>query len=179
MNVTKLDKNELNKPLVNRVAQSGLITLDLEKLVKSQEILVLDVKDFLFQGLLLKEKEFRKKVIETDWSKYQDKSVAVHCSTDAIVQQWAYMLIVKNLLSYTTDIYFGTEESLFEKRLLSAIQNLDLNRFTDERVIVKGCSSKAITDEAYLEVSKKLIPVVKSLMFGEACSTVPVFKQKK
>ena len=179
MNVTKLDKDDLNKPLVNRVAQSGLITLDLEKLVNQQEILELDIKDFLFQELLLKEKEFRKQVGKTDWSVYKGKAVALFCSTDAILQQWAYMLIVKHLLPHTQNVFFGRKEDLFHKRVISAIHHLDTEKYRNERVIVKGCSSKALSDEAYLEISKQLIPVVKSLMFGEACSTVPVFKQKK
>ena len=179
MNVTRLDKEDLNKPLVNRVAQSGLITLDLEKFISPKEILELDIKDFLFQEILLKEKEFRQKLKEINWEGYQNKIVAVHCSTDAILQQWAFMLIVKQLLPHTNQIFFGTKEEVEQKKFIDAIQQINVEKYKNERVIVKGCSSKAIADEAYLEISKRLIPVVKSLLFGEACSTVPVYKQPK
>lgn len=177
MNVTKLDNEDFSKPLVNKVAQSGLITINLEKYL-SKKILELDLKDFLFRGLLLKEKEFRQQVKEHDWSIYENQPVTLFCSTDALIQQWAYMLLVAHLQPYASEIFYGTKEEAETKQIISAIHLLDLKEFDDKRIIIKGCSNKAISDEAYLEITKHLLPAVKSLMFGEACSTVPVYKKK-
>lgn len=177
MNVTKLDKQDFSKPLVNKVAQSGLITINLEQFIP-QEILALDVKDFLFMELILKEKEFRQQLKEKDWQDYANKTVAVFCSTDALVQQWAYMLIVKELLPFTNNIYFGTVNDVEKQVVTEQINALNQEDYNDAKVIVKGCGKKEITDQAYLEITKKLLPVVKTLMFGEACSTVPIFKKK-
>lgn len=178
MNVTKLDNEDFTKPLVNKVAQSGLVTINLENYLK-QEILELDLKDFLFHGLLLKEKDFRHQVNEYDWSAFKNQPVTLFCSTDALIQQWAYMLLASRLMPYTTEIYYGSKEEAETKQIISAIQLLDLEKFKDKKVIVKGCSRKEISDEAYLEITTHLLPVVKSLMFGEACSTVPVYKKKE
>jgi len=165
------------EPIINRVEQSGLVTINLEDLLPKHEILELDLKDFLFQGLLLKEKEFRSFVKDFDWSIYTDKVVAVHCSTDALIQQWAYMLITSQLLK-TKSIYFGTINEVKEELHLQNIRAYDVEELHGKKVIVKGCGREQVTDAAYLEISKKLLPVVKSMMFGEACSTVPIFKQK-
>jgi len=177
MNVTKLEDDDFSQPLVNRVANSGLKTINLEQFLPTQKILALDVKDFLFHNLLLKEKEFRAKVKDFDWSTFENSVVAVHCSSDAIVQQWAYMLIVAHLSS-AKDVFFGTKNEVETHLLLENIRNFSVEDFHDEKVIVKGCGHVPIPDDAYLEISKILTPVVKSLMFGEACSTVPVLKRK-
>jgi len=164
--------------LINKVAQSGLITLDLEDFFPKKEIIGFDIKDFLFRGLILKELDFRAALKAHDWSVYKDKTVAVFCSADAIIPQWAYMLIMTHLSAQTTTVYFGTIEEVEQKLFLSNIKKLDAAKYTGEKIIIKGCGTKTVTGEAYLEVTKKLQPVVKSLMFGEPCSTVPVYKKK-
>lgn len=168
----------MSEPLINKVAQSGIITLDLEAFFPTEEILPLDIKNFLFRGLLLKELEFRANLKNVDWTAFQDKSVAVFCSSDAILPQWAYMLIVVYLQQVTKEIYFGTIAEVEQKLLLQNIQNMNVAQYQEERLIIKGCGTKALGGEAYLEITKKLKPVVKSLMFGEPCSTVPVYKKK-
>ena len=164
--------------LINKVAQSGLITLDLEDLFPKEEILEFNMKDFLFRGLILKEKEFREALKQHDWSLYANKITAVFCSTDAILPQWAFMLVASYLSAQTDKIYFGSKENVEYNLFLQNIKNTDENKYKDERVIIKGCGTKTVTGEAYLEITKKLQPVVKSLMFGEPCSTVPVYKRK-
>ncbi|HNY56222.1 MAG TPA: DUF2480 family protein [Chitinophagales bacterium] len=164
--------------LVNKVAQSGLITLDLEDFFPKEAIIAFDIKEFLFRGLILKELEFRAALKAHDWSVYQDKIVAVFCSTDAILPQWAFMLVGTYISAQTTEIYFGTTEEVEQKLFLSNLKSIDATKYIDEKIIIKGCGTKTVTGEAYLEITKKLQPVVKSLMFGEACSTVPIYKRK-
>ena len=164
--------------LVNKIAQSGLITLDLEDFFPKEEIVEFDIKDFLFRGLILKEIEFRDAFKQHDWSVYKDKSVAIFCSTDAILPQWSFMLVATYLAIQTTKIYFGTKEKVEYNLFLQTIKNIDETTYKDERIIIKGCGTKTVTGEAYIEITKKLQPVVKSLMFGEACSTVPIYKKK-
>ena len=164
--------------LVNKIAQSGLITLDLEDFFPKEAISAFDIKEFLFRGLILKELEFRAALKAHDWSVYQDKIVAVFCSTDAILPQWAFMLVGTYISAQTTEIYFGTTEEVEQKLFLSNLKSIDATKYIDEKIIIKGCGTKTVTGEAYLEITKKLQPVVKSLMFGEACSTVPIYKRK-
>ncbi|MFN8238806.1 MAG: DUF2480 family protein [Chitinophagales bacterium] len=168
----------MSETLINKVAQSGLITLDLEDFFPKEEILELDIKEWLFRGLILKEAEFRASLKAINWSAYQDKTVAVFCSTDAIIPQWAWMLVATYLANSTARFFFGTKEEVEQKLFLSNVQQLDENKYRDERIIIKGCGTKTVSGEAYLEITKKLQPVVKSLMFGEPCSTVPVYKKK-
>ena len=164
--------------LFNKVAQSGLITLDLEDFFPKEAIVAFDIKEFLFRGLILKELDFRAALKAHDWSAYKDKTVAVFCSTDAIIPQWAFMLVGTYLSAQTTEIYFGTTEDVEQKLFLLNLKNIDATKYIDEKIIIKGCGTKTVTGEAYLEITKKLQPVVKSLMFGEACSTVPIYKRK-
>ncbi len=166
------------QPIENRVEKSGLITINLEDFIPKEEILDLDLKDFLFQGIILKEKEFRNNVDAFDWSQFNDKVAAIHCSTDALIQQWAYMLITSKLLS-AKSIYFGTINEVREMMHLENIRQFDVEELKGKKVIVKGCGREQVSDAAYLEISKKLLPTVQSLMFGEACSTVPIYKQKR
>ena len=166
------------EPLVNKIAQSGIITLDLEDFWPPEEIVPLDIKDFLFRGLLLKELDFRTNLKNIDWEAFKDKTVAVFCSTDAILPQWAYMLATVYLQQVTEHIYSGTIAEVEQKLLLQNIRNIDAAQYQDERLIIKGCGTKTLDGAAYLEITKKLKPVVKSLMFGEPCSTVPVYKKK-
>jgi hypothetical protein len=165
--------------LVNKVATSGIITIDLESLVKSIEIQELDISQFLFRGLLLKEKEFRAELKSFDWSVYSNKVVAVHCSTDAIVAQWAYMLIANALTKAEAEFYYGSTDEVWNLLLLQSIKEFQIEEFEDKMVVIKGCGTRSLPDAAYLEITKKLQPVVKSLMFGEPCSTVPVYKKSK
>lgn len=164
--------------LINKVTESGIITLDLETFFPKEEIVEIDIKNFLFRELILKEKEFRTILKEHNWSLYENKTVAIFCSTEAILPQWSYMLIVSNLLAQTNKLFFGNKEKVERDLLLQNIKNLDATRYENERVIIKGCGNKTISEEAYIEITKKLQPFVKSLMFGEACSTVPVYKRK-
>ncbi|MBK9330649.1 MAG: DUF2480 family protein [Sphingobacteriales bacterium] len=168
----------MSETLINKVAQSGLITLDLEDFFPKEEIVALDIRDFLFRGLILKELEFRASLKATDWAVYQNKIVAVHCSTDAIVPQWAWMLLATYLTNSTSRFFFGSKEEVEQKLFLLNLRNIDEKKYSGERVVIKGCGTKTLSGEAYLEITKKLQPVVKSLMFGEPCSTVPVYKKK-
>lgn len=168
----------MSEILINKVAQSGIITLDLEDFFPKEEISIVDIKIFLFKELILKEKEFREALKNYEWSIYKNKAVAIGCSTDAIIPQWAFMLVATYVSEFTSQYYFGTKENVEYNLFIENIKILDTSKYKDERVIIKGCGTKTVTGEAYLEITKKLKPVVKSLMFGEACSTVPVFKKK-
>lgn len=165
--------------IVNRVAQSGIKTINLEKWFPTKSILAFDLKEYLFQGLVLKEKDFRQSLEDLDWAPYSDSMVYVYCSVDAIVPTWAYMLVGKYLSEVTNLVYYGNREEALGKYYREIIYNLDVAEYNDERVILKGCSSKPVPNSAYLDLTVRLKPVVKSLMFGEACSAVPIFKRKK
>lgn len=165
-------------PLINKVAESGLITLELEKFYPLGEWAEIDLSDYLYMGLILKEKDFRAKVAETDWDLFRDKNVFVHCSTDAIVPPWAWMLLAKSLLGKANGFGFGSQIEVLEKLFIRNMErNLNPEKFSDERVLIKGCSSKKVPEGIYMYITEKLMPVVKSLMYGEACSNVPVYKQ--
>lgn len=165
--------------LVNKVAESGIITLDLEKFYPQQEVAELDLKDFLFMEMLLKEKDFREKLETTNWNQFNGKIVAVHCSTEAIIPMWAFMLVSSKLKGYASEVYFGNKQIAIEKAMEKNILSVDEEEYKDKRVVVKGCGDIEIPSSAFLMISEKMIPVVKSLMYGEPCSTVPVYKQKK
>jgi len=165
--------------LRNKVAESGLITLDLEDFIPKKEFVLFDLKNFLYMELILKEKEFRAMLDQHQWDQYQNKWVAITCSADAIIPMWAYMLVVSKLITVTTDIYVGDEPSAQKNAIIENIIKFNVEDYRDKRVVVKGCGDKEIAAYAYVEISKKLIPVVKSLMYGEPCSTIPVFKNKK
>ncbi len=164
--------------LINKVAQSGIVTLDLEDFFPKEEVQVVDLKDFLFKGLILKEKEFRLALKEYEWLSYKDKTVAIGCSTDAILPQWSYMLLTSYLSPYTTTIYYGSKEEVEYALCLEAIKNMDTSKFINTKVVIKGCGKHTVTGSVYVELTKKLQPVVQSLMFGEPCSTVPIYKKK-
>ena len=164
--------------IVNKVAESGLVSLDLEQWYPKQQIVPFDIKDYLFMGLIVKEKEFREALKKVDWSTYQEKAVAITCSTDAIIPVWAYMLLSSYLQPVSSDLYMGTEQELLKHLFLKNIDAADLTQYTDQRVIVKGCGDTPIGEFAYTEITKRLLPIVKTLMYGEPCSTVPVFKKQ-
>lgn len=165
--------------IVNKVASSGLISLDLEEYFHPGERVVYDLKDNLFQGLLLREKDFREFLKSNDWSAYEGKNVAVICSEDAIVPTWAYMLLAVYLTPYAHCVVFGDKDALEDKLFYDAIARLDPEEFRGKRVVVKGCSKHPVPVSAYVEVTRVLKPYVQSLMFGEPCSTVPLFKKPK
>jgi len=165
--------------LINKVAQSGLITLDLEKYFPEEEITLFDLKDYLFMELILKEKDFREALKNKDWAIYQNKITAICCSTDAIIPLWAYMLAVTYLQPYAKEIFYGKESDVSNILLLKNIQKIDLEEFEGKRIVVKGCGDRKIPESAYIEITKILRPVAKSIMFGEPCSTVPIYKAQK
>jgi hypothetical protein len=162
----------------NKVAESGIVTIDLASLLPSNEIIVFDIKPYLFMELILKEKEFRAALLTTDWTVYQDKVVGIICSADAIIPMWANMLIVSALNPFAKAVYFGNENKVREQQLLENINTLNINEYNDQRVVIKGCGDTPIGESAYIAITQKLRPVVKSIMYGEPCSTVPVYKKK-
>lgn len=165
--------------IINRVAKSGLVTLDLEDYYHPGERVVYDLKDNLFMGLILKEKDFREFLKSHDWSQYAGKNVAVTCTEDAIVPTWAYMLLTLHLQPYANMVVFGSLQDLEEKLYFDAIAQIDVEQFRDARVVVKGCSKVPVPTAAYVEISRLLKPVAQTLMFGEPCSTVPLYKRPK
>lgn len=169
---------EVADKIVNKVAQSGLVTFDLATLYLEGERKVYDIKDNLFHGLILKEKDFRAFVKEHDWSAYKDCYVAITCTADAIVPTWAYMLLANRLEPYAAEVVFGDlsvlETLLFERQLAK----LDMEQFRDERVVVKGCGDETVPESAFVKFTVELSKVAKSIMYGEPCSTVPVFKRR-
>ena len=165
--------------IVNRVAQSPIITFKLEDYYLPGERVLIDIKDQLFQGMILREKDFRAWVKEQDWSQYQDKYVAITCSVDAIVQVWAYMLLATKLRPYAKHICFGDLEMLETELFRQELDKIDFSTFEDRPVVVKGCSDIKIPAGVYVEATRRLMPYVKKLSYGEPCSTVPLFKRPR
>lgn len=165
--------------ILNRVATSGIVSLDLEDLYHPGERIIYDIKDNLFQGMILREKDFREFLKLNDWSVYQGKNVAIICSEDAIVPTWAYMLLAIQLEPYANKVVFGDLNLLEDKLFSDSIQNIDPEEYRGKRVVVKGCSKFPVPISAYLNITTLLKPVVQSLMFGEPCSTVPLYKKPK
>lgn len=168
----------MSETFVNKVAESGLITLDLETWYPKGETAVFDMKDYLFMGMILKEKDFRESLKTIDWTKYQDKYVAITCTADAIIPVWAYMLVAAYLQPVAREFIMGDEKELHKMLFLKNISAVNVNEYTDKRVVIKGCGETPIADYAYMEITKLLRPVVKSIMYGEPCSTVPVYKKR-
>lgn len=165
--------------IVNKVAQSGLVTLNLEQFLPQQESYAgLDIAPFLFKGMILREKDFRAALPEFDWSVYEGKQVAVYCSADAIIPMWAYMLLAVYLQQYKATVHHCSLAQLEEKLMLQNIAALDVSPYAEGRVVVKGCGDIPLPESAFLAISERLIPTVKSLMYGEPCSTVPVYKKR-
>jgi hypothetical protein len=169
---------DIQENIVNKVAASGLITFNLEDYVEKGERVLYDIKDNLFHGLILKEQDFRAFVKDHNWAQYQDKNVAITCSADAIVPTWAYMLLANKMKPYANEIVFGTFDVLETVLFSKALAKVDLTKFEGQRVVVKGCGDAEVPVSAYVEITALLTPVVKSIMYGEPCSTVPIFKRK-
>lgn len=165
--------------IVNRVAQSQLITIDLEQFYPKGKRAILDIAQWLDNGMVLREKEFRAQLKAHDWSVYQDQFIALHCSTEAILPAWASLLVTTYLQPYARKVVLGNLKDLEVQLFAEEIQLLDLSPYKDQPVIIKGCSEKTVPQDAYVQLIAKLQPVVKSLFYGEACSSVPLYKKKK
>jgi hypothetical protein len=163
----------------NKVANSGLITIDPGEMYLPGERVLLDIKDQLFRELILREKDFREFIKAHDWSQYKDKYVAVTCSADAIIPDWAWMLLASSLEPFAKKIVFGSLEVLETVLFDEILSHFDAEKYRGERIVIKGCGDKPVPKSAYIELTRKLRPVVKSIMYGEPCSTVPVYKQPK
>lgn len=164
------------KEIRNRVAESNLVTLEMKSFRGGQVRESIDISKWLYNEMVLKEKLYREYLENHKWEEYENKFVAIHCSQDVIVPIWAYMLVTKYLKPYTNHIVFGDQKSLENKIFEINIEALDLKKFKDKRVLIKGCTDTYIPEKSYVQISNKLIGVVKSLMFGEACSNVPIYK---
>ena len=169
----------MSEEIINRVANSDLITIDLTDYAPNIQILELDLKHFLFEGFILKEKDFRASLKEFDFSGYENKVVAVFCSSDCIIPMWAFMLVTSCLYNVASEIYSGNKNTVFQQLFLRNIENIKTLKFKNKKVIVKGCGQIPLSANLYVAITKKLQNIVTSLMFGEACSAVPVFKKQK
>ncbi len=168
----------MSEPFINKVAESGLISLDLETWYPKGETALFDMKDHLFMGMILKEKDFREALKNLDWSFYANKNVALTCSADAIIPVWAWMLVATYLQPAAKEIVMGDEKELHKHLFLKNLATININDYADQRVVIKGCGETPIADYVYMEITKLLRPVVKSIMYGEPCSTVPVYKKR-
>jgi hypothetical protein len=164
--------------IINKVAQSNLVSLDLEDYYHTGERVIFDLKPYLFQELILKEKDFRAALKAIDFSQFTGKNVAVCCTADAIVPTWAYMLLATYLAPYANMFVFGDTQALEDALFRDALQRIDYSQYENAKVVVKGCSKHPVPTSAYVEITRRLQPIVSSLMFGEPCSTVPLYKQK-
>ena len=164
---------------VNKVAESGILTIDLvDYLPREEDVITFDLKPFLFREMIITEKDFRASLIAHDWAQYNNKHVAITCSTDAIIPMWAFMLVSTYLQPVVSSVYFGTEQELKKHLTISRINSIDPQEYQDKRVVIKGCGDTSIPETAYVAVTGLLRPYVKSLMYGEPCSTVPIYKRK-
>jgi hypothetical protein len=169
----------MEEEIINKVSQSTLNTLDLEQFFPKENIRIFDMKPFLFMELILKEKDFRASLLTIDWSVYKDDLVGIFCSADAVIPVWAYMLVTSYLQPYAKEVIMGNETEVLRQVITNRIQAIDPGEYKDKRVVVKGCGDRPVGDFAFLEITKLLRPVVKSIMYGEPCSTVPVYKSPK
>lgn len=168
----------MSDTIINKVAESGLVTIDLEKYLPDKgESAVFDLKDFLFMGLILREKDFREALKNHDWEKYRNKNIAITCSADAIIPVWAYMLVTSYLQPVAKEIVVGNEKELHKTVFVKNISSLNTVELTGKRIVLKGCGEIPVDEFAYAEATRILMPVAKSIMYGEPCSTVPVFKR--
>lgn len=164
--------------IINRVTQSKLVTFDLEELYPLGKRIVFDIKDWLFEEMVLREKDFRKHVNDHDWEQYADSYLAFHCSVDAIIPGWAYLLLASKAAPFAKKVVVGQMEDLETAIYQGIIQSLDVSSFADKPIIIKGCSNKPVPQNAYLMAIEKIQPVAKSILYGEACSSVPLYKRK-
>lgn len=168
----------MDKPLVNRVANSGIITINLEDHYPKEEIISFDLKDYLFKELILKEKDFRAALKEFNWETLEGKILLIYCSSDAIIPVWAYMLVSAYAAPFTTEIFQGTQAEFLKSHYYQLVNNLDPSEYDNQRIVIKGCSHKPVPSSAYADLTQKLQASVRSIMYGEPCSTVPIYKRK-
>lgn len=168
-----------DKPLINRVANSGLITINLEEYYPKNQMLSFDIKDHLFKEMILKEKDFRQSLKTLDWESYKDKILLVYCSADAIIPLWAYMLITAYAQPHAAVIYQGDQNAFLQSHYETALMTINPEEFEQKRVVIKGCSDKPVPPSAYMKITAMLRPFAQSIMFGEPCSTVPIFKRPR
>lgn len=168
----------MENEIINRVANSPLVTFDLEELYTPGERILFDIKSLLFQELILREKDFRDFIKAHDWSQYTNKHVAITCSADAVVPTWAYMLLTASLQPYASSVIFGSLQDLEITLFKNALDKVEWKKFNNSKVVIKGCSNVEVPISSYVEVTNRLRPVASSIMFGEPCSTVPLFKKK-
>ena len=169
----------MDKPLINRVAESGLININLEHYFPQEEFAFFDIKDYLYMELILKEKDFRAALKAFDWSTIEGKILLVTCSADAIVPTWAYMLIASKAQPFAKEVFEGTQEEYLKLHYKAVLNSLDIAAYEDQRIVIKGCSEKPVPTYAYLLLTALVRPVAKSVMFGEPCSTVPIYKKPR
>lgn len=167
------------QPLVNRVASSGLITIKLEELYPTAPVATFDLKDYLFMGLILKEKDFREALAQHDWLQYSGQTLLVYCSADAIIPVWAYMLVATHAAPFAADVFQGDADDYYRTYFLRQLDGMDMEQYRGQRLVIKGCSDHPVPPAAYLEISRRLQPLAKSIMYGEPCSTVPIYKRKE
>ena len=165
--------------IINRIANSKLMTFDLEEIYPKGERISFDISQWLVEGIVLREKEFREKAKQYDWSQYENKYVALFCSTDAIVPGWAYLLISLHLSPFAKKVTVGNLEELESILFTELLQNIDFSEYENKPVIIKGCAHKPIPQNAYVLLAQKLQPIAKSIMYGEACSSVPLYKKAR
>lgn len=168
----------MEKEILNRVSNSQLVTFDLEELYTSGERVLFDIKSLLFQELILREKDFRDFIKSHDWSQYANKYVAITCSADAVIPTWAYMLLTATLQPYAAMVVYGSLQDLETMLFKQSLDKIDWKKYSNAKVVIKGCSKLEVPISSYVEVTNRLRPVASSIMFGEPCSTVPVFKKK-
>lgn len=169
----------MEKPLVNRVANSGLITLNLEDYFPTEELMIFDLKDYLFHELILKEKDFRQALKEHDWEQYKGKHLAIYCSNDAIIPIWAFMLVATLAKPYALTIIQGDANAFYTNHYKKTLAAFEASQYEGKRIVIKGCSNKPVPASAYVELAHLLQPVAQSIMYGEPCSTVPIFKRPR
>ena len=164
--------------IINKVANSGLVTIDLEDFLPKEKVEAFDLKEHLFKGLILKEKDFREALKNFDWEIYRNRYVAITCTADAIIPLWAYMLVTAYVQPIAKDVYAGTVEEMKKYTCLKNMSTIKFEEFAGQRIIVKGCGDQQVDSTIYAEITKQLRPLAKSIMYGEACSNVPIFKAR-
>lgn len=169
----------MEKTLINKVAQSGIITINLENYFPKESIAEFDLKDYLFQGLILREKDFRTTLKEHDWAKYDGQHLLIYCSTDAIIPTWAYMLVAQYAQEYVVSVYQGEKKQFLNNFYKTALSDMDMSQYKDKRIVIKGCSDRPVPPGAYATLTYLLKPFALSIMYGEPCSTVPIYKKPK
>lgn len=168
----------MDEKIINKVTESGLVTLDLAQFYPRDDMVIFDLKDYLFMGIILKEKDFREALKNLDLENFRNKNVAITCSVDAIIPVWAYMLVAAQLQPVAKEIVVGDEKELHRRLFLKNLAAINTAEFVNQRIVIKGCGDTPIDEFAYAEATRVLLPVAKSIMYGEPCSTVPVYKKK-